>query len=118
MTDYETANELAYALEDSVLRSWSDPPERGRSADDWPYPDSYMESAPPESLRSAVLNRLGRDDGTVILRTRTASCGWSEYTQEDDYDATVLVDDVEVYTTPIEGSMGGALVSLLKWLDD
>lgn len=115
-TDDNEATAISSTLVE--VRSWSDPPERGRTADDWPYPTSYVESAPPESLRQAIYDRTGEQGGEVYLREIEVSSGYSDYTQENEFYVEVLVNDEVAYKTPGAWSGGGAILHLLDWLDD
>lgn len=67
------------------IAAWEDPPEEGRSADDWPYPDRHVKFLVGGELAERIVKRLGEADGTpVFLIETTESGGYSEYTQEDE----------------------------------
>lgn len=87
--------------------------------DDWPYPDAYVLSDVPDSLRDAVRKRVGKPEGTVQLYTREISTGYSEYTQETDYEHELRVDGETVFEYAEYGySYSNGLVALLAWLDE
>lgn len=98
------------------VRQWSDPDEPGIEGH-YPWPDDHTEFAPPESLRDAILARLGRSDGSVSIVETISYGGYSEYTQEHYYDFVVMVDGAEVFQSGSDYESDNNLVALLKWLD-
>lgn len=70
----------------TLSRQWSDPPERGRSEDDFPYPNQYNEFRVEGDLAERVRARVGAGSTAPVYITETVvSGGYSEWTQENDH---------------------------------
>lgn len=100
------------------LMEWADPPEPGRSADDWPYPTRHIKSIISGELADRVRARLGQPSDTpVILTEDIESSGYSEYTQETDYQHTIDCGDHTIQLGYSYGWGHNGLEELLTWLD-
>lgn len=82
---------------------------------DWPYPTEVVESRVTGDLRDKVLLRTDRFDGDVLITERVISGGWSEYTQENDYEFDVTIDGVTVWTSRRWSSEN--IAAFLAWVD-
>lgn len=99
-----------------IIRKWTDDPDFGCDADEWPYPNEYTESLITGELADRVRARLQAPaDARVIIKETCISGGYSEWTQENDYDFELRVngDRVELES----GWDGNTLTPLLRWLD-
>lgn len=92
--------------------------EQDPGEDEWPYPDVNVVHALPESLVDAVRTRLGKPSADVELRERQISGGYSEYTQETDYEHELVVDGAVVFEHSGGYCSTNGLVALLGWLDE
>lgn len=101
----------------TLMHEWSDQPEPGRSADDWPYPTRYSKSLITGDLADAIRARLGVEAHVpVIITEEVVSGGYSEYTQENDYNHTLTVGE---HTVELRGSWTwNAITALTNWLDE
>jgi hypothetical protein len=96
---------------------WTDPPAPGRSADEWPYPTRHSKSIITGDLADRVRTRLNLPaEVPVFLDEERISGGWSEYTQETDYNHTITCGQHTIQLRP--DYWGNGLDSLLKWLDE
>lgn len=84
---------------------------------DWPYPTEVIESEVVGDLREKVLTRTDRFDGDVRIVERVVSGGYSEYTQENDYEFEVVVDGVQVWDSSGYWGPESNLADFLAWLD-
>jgi len=92
--------EEAVKTESVAVEEWQDPPEEGKTVDDWPYPKKYRKCKIEGALANAVYKKLGitwrdrtlesqfqngvsEDFHNVYLTEVEVSGGWSDYTQED-----------------------------------
>lgn len=67
------------------VRTWTDPPEDGRSADDWPYPTEHAQFLITGDLAERIKVALGEPpEAAVFLTEDRISGGYSEYTQDTD----------------------------------
>lgn len=100
-----------------AIHEWSDPPEDGRDADEWPYPTRYQKSLVEGGLADAIRARLGRPASEPVFLTETVvSGGYSEYTQENDFYHTITVGD-EVIEVQEGGWEDDGINALIRWLD-
>ena len=98
-----------------VIDTWSDEPEDGRTAEDWPYPTCYTRSIAQGELADRIRRALNvADDIPVYVVEEYVSDGYSEYTQED-YCYMKITAGNEKHV--IDGSWEGGLPALLDWLD-
>jgi hypothetical protein len=113
------------ATNSTKLMEWTDPPEPGRSADDWPYPTTHVKYLISGELADRVRAKLGQPAETPVVMTEDQeSGGYSEYTQETDYSHTIdcgphTIQLGSAYWGLSWGSTYGSngLTNLLKWLD-
>jgi len=101
----------------TLMHEWSDQPEPGRDADDWPYPNRYSKSLITGDLADAIRTRLNVESHVpVIITEEVVSGGYSEYTQENDYNHTITVGE---HTVELESSWTwNAITALTRWLDE
>lgn len=112
----DDGGEPVTATNSTVIHEWSDAPEDGRDADDWPYPNHYIKSLITGELADRIRARLGQPDETPVFITEThISGGYSEYTQENDYEHTINCG-AEVVELAAGWDSNG-LNKLIKWLD-
>ena len=98
----------------TLIASWEDPPEPGRSADEWPYPTSHNLSEIRGELAERIRRAFGAEDGEqVTIQENIVSGGYSEYTIENDYEYTVRCGE-HVWSS---NSYSG-IWRLLAWLDE
>jgi hypothetical protein len=104
------------ATNSTIIHTWEDSPELGRSADVWPYPTSYTKSLITGDLADKIRERLGAEPHVpVMLTEKRVSGGYSEYTQENDYEHTITVGNE---TVELESDWtGNGIVALTNWLD-
>jgi len=101
------------------LHEWTDPPEPGRSADDWPYPTTHVKYIISGELADRVRTRFGvTHDTPVIMTEDQESGGWSEYTQETDYHHQIDCGGYTVVLRPTGWCGDNGLQQLLTWLDE
>lgn len=91
-----------------------------RSKDDgdweeWPYPTVTITSRVTGSLRTAILAKLGVADGDVTIEESEVSGGWSEVTQETDYQIQVLLDGVKKWERDVQWSAESAMAAFMDW---
>lgn len=99
------------------LMEWTDAPEPGRSADDWPYPTTHVKYIITGELADRVRAKLGMDPEVPVLMTEDQeSGGYSEYTQETDYSHTIDCGQHTIQLGSATWSRNG-LEHLLDWLD-
>lgn len=104
------------ATNSTKLMAWTDPPAPGRSADDWPYPTEHIKSLISGELADRIKERLGvPSDTPVIMTEHRISGGYSEYTQETDYQHEIACGPHEIHLGTTY--WGNGLEALLKWLD-
>lgn len=95
-------------------REWADEDENNG---EWPYPTQYVERAVSGSLAHAIRARFGADSTTpVTITSEEVSGGWSEYTQENDYNMTIQCGDHRKVFSDVWANNN--LQSLLDWLDE
>jgi hypothetical protein len=78
------------------IRSWTDEPDEGRTAEDWPYPTEHAEYRIDGDLADRVRARIGRS-GVVTLIEDKISGGYSEYTIEDYFEFELRIDGEKVF---------------------
>jgi hypothetical protein len=101
----------------TILIEWEDAPEVGRLASDWPYPTQYTKSLITGDLADRVRTRLGlTPEVPVLLTEERISGGYSEYTQETDYNHTITCGQHTIQLR--SGYERNGLTSLLNWLDE
>lgn len=100
----------------TLIHEWEDAPEDGRDADEWPYPTRYYKSLITGDLADLIRKRLGVEPHVpVMLTEKVESGGYSEYTQENDYEHTLTVGG---HTINLHvGWTGNGLTALTDWLD-
>lgn len=98
------------------ILEWQDPPELGRTADDWPYPTKHVRSLANGELAERIRRALRVESpyADVYVQEDTVSGGYSEYTQENEYHVTVWCNG-ERYE--FEARYSGSFPLLLVWLD-
>jgi hypothetical protein len=101
------------------VREWTDTD--GHEADeygnyDWPYPTEVVESRVTGDLRDKILARTDCDEGEVLIIERVVSGGYSESTQENDYEFDVTIDGVTVWTSS-QWSDEKNLAAFITWAD-
>lgn len=84
--------------------------------EDWPYPTVTIESEVSGELRAGILAKLGRSKGDVCLVESEVSGGWSEWTQETDYEISVEIDGEKVWGDEYSPSKESALAAFLEWV--
>lgn len=89
--------------------------EDGGDWDDWPYPTITITSRVTGDLRTAILAKLDKVSGDVLIEESEVSGGWSEFTQETDYSVRVMVDGQERWRNDSEWSAENAMAAFLKW---
>lgn len=104
-----------------LLEEWED--DDGAPNDEWPYATRYTKHLITGGLADAVRKRLELPDSTsVMIEEQVVSGGWSEYTQENDYNFTLKFDDgtPEVEFTSARWGYGidNGLTLLIEWLDE
>ena len=98
------------------LMRWTDAPQPGRSAHEWPYPTEHVKYLISGELADRVRQRLGvPQDTPVIMTEHQHSGGYSEYTQETDYEHEITCGSHEIHLGTVY--WGNGLEALLKWLD-
>jgi hypothetical protein len=104
------------ATNSTIIQEWDDDPEDGRE-DEWPYPNHYIKSLITGELADRVRARLDQPAETPVLITETQiSGGWSEYTQETDYEHRI--DCGPASKDLGTDYLGNGLKKLLEWLDE
>lgn len=89
----------------------------GGDWDEWPYPTINITSRVTGDLRAKILARLDRTNGDVELQELEVSGGYSEYTQENDYEIRVLVDGRERWGSKYGTSAEDSMAMFLKWVE-
>lgn len=98
-----------------TVEEWTEDIEEGRDPDEWPYPTTYTRSLAQGELAERIRRALGAaDDLPVYVVEEVISTGYSEYTQEDEYNLTITAGDAE---HKIDYGWTGGLQALLRWLD-
>jgi len=100
----------------TTIHEWSDAPEDGRDPEEWPYPTRYSKSLITGDLADKIRERLGVESHVPVMITEeVVSGGYSEYTQENDYNHTITVGE---HTLELQGSYSdNGLNKLINWLD-
>lgn len=80
-----------------LLEEWADEPEDGQKANEWPYPTTHARFRILGDLAERTTERTGKT-GDVSIVENVISSGWSEYTQDDEYEFEVYVGTELVYT--------------------
>ena len=97
----------------TLLDEWEDEDENDG---EWPYPTQYKKSRVEGELAEQVRAKLGvADDAEVIITEEIISGGWSEYTQENEYNLEVEAGGASRYLD--SGFRWNCLDQLLKWVE-
>lgn len=108
---------MSTPTESVVVREWQAEAEGGRDPHQWPYPTRYQESVITGGLADAVRERLGAPPTEDVYITEAViSGGYSEWTQENDYEFTLTVGGRDVQLP--SGWEDNAIVCLTRWLDE
>jgi hypothetical protein len=100
-----------------IVHTWTEAPEAGRSADEWPYPTTYTKSLITGQLAQDIRVKLMKpDEMPVFIIEEQISGGYSEYTQETDYSHVLEVNGERINLGDSYDYDNG-LNSLLKWLE-
>lgn len=100
----------------TVVHEWEDAPADGRDPEEWPYPTRHIKSIITGDLADKIRARLDLEGHAPVFITETVtSGGYSEYTQENDYDHTITVGEHTVVLGSSWGSNG--ITKLTDWLD-
>jgi len=100
----------------TLIHEWEDAPEDGRDPEDWPYPTRYSKSLITGDLADLIRARLGVEQHVpVMLTEEVVSGGYSEYTQENDYNHTLNVGEHTVELSA--GWTSNGITALTDWLD-
>jgi hypothetical protein len=83
--------------------------------DKWPYPTITIESEISGELRDRIIARTGLT-GRVTLLESEISGGYSEYTQETDYEIEVLIDGHHVWNDDYQWSTESAFGAFMTWV--
>jgi hypothetical protein len=104
------------------IRTWTDAPEPGRSANDWPYPTEHAQFLITGDLAERVKAALGEPpEAAVFLTEDRVSGGYSEYTQETDYFFELQVGSRRVTFdgySPYAGYGATGVARLSAWLEE
>ena len=84
--------------------------------DRWPYEDDIRVYAVDGELAERVQKIAGSEE-PVTLKTRTIYGGWSEMTQENDYEFELMCGEQVLFVTS-KWSMENNLTLLLEWLKE
>ena len=93
----------------TLVEEWADEGEW-----EWPYPNQYKKSLIEGTLADLIRAKFGVDAPVYITETEISG-GWSEYTQETDFEFTVECGDESHEFSDILGYDNG-LKGLLEWL--
>lgn len=103
------------------VRQWTDEPAPGQSSDDWPYPTEHIQFLVTGELADRVKARLGEpSEAAVFLTEDRISAGYSEYTQETEFEFEIQCGSRRVTFdeySPFVGYGATTVARLAAWLE-
>jgi hypothetical protein len=87
---------------------------------EWPYPTVITTSLITGDLKEKILKKIGPSDGTItdmFLVETYNSCGYSEYTQEDEYNIDVEYQNKVIIHINYEYTSEGVMAQFMRWVD-
>lgn len=106
---------MKYDKDISEIANWEEAVEEGRDPDEWPYPDQFTRSIVDGELAQRVRRIFAAPENeSVSIISKTISGGYSEYTQENDYEFTIEcgTNSIEFYPRDYDSTLN----QLLNWL--